>query len=129
MAGRIATALADANVNIDMIIQNEPVAPGEGAEMSFTVPRADLREALGSLASLAHELGVEIRTDESVGKISVIGEGMKTQAGVAAQVFSTLGDRRINIQMIATSPIKISCVIALESVPDAVRALHATFLR
>jgi aspartate kinase len=129
MAGRIATALADANVNIDMIIQNEPFAAGEGAEMSFTVPRADLRVALGSLAALAQELGVGIRTDESVGKISVIGEGMKTQAGVAARVFSTLGDERINIQMIATSPIKISCVIALDSVPDAVRALHATFLR
>jgi aspartate kinase len=129
MAGRIATVLADANVNIDMIIQNEPVAPGEGAEMSFTVPRADLREALGSLAAVAQELGLGIRTDESVGKISVIGEGMKTQPGVAAQVFSTLGDERINIQMIATSPIKISCVIALDSVPDAVRALHATFLR
>ena len=128
MAGRIATVLADANVNIDMIIQNEPVSEGEGAEMSFTVPRADLRIALDALAALAQELGASILTDEEVGKISVIGEGMKTQPGVAAQIFNTLGERGINIQMIATSPIKISCVIELDRVPDAVRSLHATFL-
>jgi aspartate kinase len=128
MAGRIATVLADANVNIDMIIQNEPVSAGEGAEMSFTVPRADLRIALDALAALAQELGAAILTDEEVGKISVIGEGMKTQPGVAAQIFNTLGEQGINIQMIATSPIKISCVIELDRVPDAVRSLHATFL-
>jgi len=128
MAGRIATVLADANVNIDMIIQNEPAAAGEGAEMSFTVPRADLRIALDALAGLAGELGAAVRTDESVGKISVIGEGMKTQPGVAARIFTTLGEQGVNIQMIATSPIKISCVIELDRVPDAVRALHATFL-
>ena len=97
--------------------------------MSFTVPRADLRDALTSLSELAVELDIEITTDESVGKVSVIGEGMKTQSGVAAKVFSTLGEHDINIQMIATSPIKISCVIELERVQDAVRALHATFLR
>jgi aspartate kinase len=128
MAGRIATALAEANVNIDMIIQNEPVVAGAGADMSFTVPRADLRDALSSLSALAEELGITITTDESVGKISVIGEGMKTQSGVAAQVFSTLGAQGVNIQMISTSPIKISCVIDLDRVPDAVRALHGAFL-
>jgi aspartate kinase len=128
MAGRIATALADANVNIDMIIQNEPIIAGAGADMSFTVPRADLRDALASLASLGEELGIDITTDESVGKVSVIGEGMKTQSGVAAKVFATLGEESINIQMIATSPIKISCVIELDTVQDAVRALHAAFL-
>ena len=64
----------------------------------------------------------------SVGKVSVIGEGMKTQSGVAAKVFSVLGEHEVNIQMISTSPIKISCVIDLDRVPDAVRALHAAFL-
>jgi aspartate kinase len=128
MAGRIATALADANVNIDMIIQNEPVVAGAGADMSLTVPRADLRDALAALSDLATELDIEITTDEDVGKVSVIGEGMKTQSGVAAQVFSTLGAHDINIQMISTSPIKISCVIELDRVQDAVRALHAAFL-
>jgi aspartate kinase len=128
MAGRIATALADANVNIDMIIQNEPVVAGAGADMSFTVPQADLRDALASLRDLATELDIAITTDESVGKVSVIGEGMKTRSGVAAQVFRTLGEHGVNIQMIATSPIKISCVIERDSVQAAVRALHATFL-
>jgi aspartate kinase len=128
MAGRIATALADTNVNIDMIIQNEPATAGAGADMSFTVPRADLRDALGALSQLAGELAIAITTDETVGKISVIGEGMKTLPGVAASVFSTLGDERVNIQMIATSPIKISCVIDQDSVPNAVRALHRAFL-
>jgi aspartate kinase len=127
-AGRIATALADANVNIDMIIQNEPVVAGAGADVSFTVPRADLRIALGALSTLAEDLGIEITTDESIGKVSVIGEGMKTQSGVAAQVFTTLGAEAINIQMISTSPIKISCVIEIDSVAHAVRALHAAFL-
>jgi len=128
MAGRIATALADANVNIDMIIQNEPVVAGTGADMSFTVPRDDLRVALAALAALAAELGIGITTDESVGKVSIIGEGMKTQAGVAARVFRTLGEHEINIQMISTSPIKISCVIDLDAVQSAVRALHEAFL-
>ncbi|MEJ7826212.1 MAG: aspartate kinase [Solirubrobacteraceae bacterium] len=128
MAGRIATVLATANVNIDMIIQNEPVEPGAAADMSFTVPHEDLRVALQALATLTAELGIEVHADESVGKVSVIGEGMKTQSGVAAKVFTTLGDEQINIQMISTSPVKISCVVALDDVLDGVRALHATFL-
>ena len=129
IAGRIATALAEANVNIDMIIQNEPLVAGAGADMSFTVPGEDLRIALAALDALATALEIEITTDEAIGKVSIIGEGMKTQSGVAAQVFSTLGENDINIQMIATSPIKISCVIAIDAVPTAVRALHAAFLR
>ena len=116
MAGRIATALADANVNIDMIIQNEPVVAGRGRGHVVHRPaRGPARSRSTSLAALAEELGIEITTDESVGKVSVIGEGMKTQSGVAAQVFSTLGEHEINIQMIATSPIKISCVIELDA--------------
>jgi aspartate kinase len=127
IAGRIATVLAEANVNIDMIIQNEPVSEGAGADMSFTVPRADLPDARMALASLADELGLTIHTDEAMGKVSVIGAGMKSHPGVAAKVFTTLGAEDVNIEMISTSPIKISCVIAGEQVPGAVRALHAAF--
>ncbi|MEN0015702.1 MAG: ACT domain-containing protein, partial [Solirubrobacteraceae bacterium] len=127
-AGRIATALADANVNVDMIIQNEPIADGEPADMSFTVSEDDLRIAQTALAPLEAELGLRgVRTDESVGKVSVIGAGMRSHPGVAAKVFSVLGAEAINIEMIATSPIKISCVVAQDRVPDAVRALHAAF--
>jgi aspartate kinase len=127
-AGRIASALAEANVNVDMIIQNEPVSEGQRADMSFTVPRDDLRVAGEALEPLKAELGIEgIATDESMGKVSIVGAGMKTHPGVAAKVFTTLGEQGINIEMISTSPIKISCVIPGERVPDAVRALHGAF--
>jgi aspartate kinase len=128
VAGRIATALANANVNVDMIIQNEPETEGARADMSFTVPRDDLRVAQAALQPLIGELGIaEIATDEAMGKVSIVGAGMKTHPGVAAKVFTTLGDHDINIEMISTSPIKISCVVRGDRVPDAVRALHSAF--
>ncbi|MCP9489123.1 MAG: aspartate kinase [Solirubrobacteraceae bacterium MAG38_C4-C5] len=127
VAGRITTALAQANVNVDMIIQNEPVSEGQRADMSFTVPRTDLADARRALEPLATEHGVEIATDEAMGKVSIVGAGMRTHPGVAAQVFATLGREDINIEMISTSPIKISCVIRGDKVPTAVRALHAAF--
>jgi aspartate kinase len=127
VAGRIATVLAEANVNIDMIIQNEPVSDGQRADMSFTVPRTDLHDAQVALAPLAGELGMEVHSDEAMGKVSIIGAGMKSHPGVAAKVFATLGDEQINIEMISTSPIKISCVIRGDQVPGAVQALHAAF--
>ena len=128
VAGRIATALAEANVNVDMIIQNEPLEEGARADMSFTVPRDDLRVAGDALEALGRELGLAgIATDEEMGKVSVVGAGMRTHPGVAARVFSVLGEQGINIEMIATSPIKISCVIPGDRVDDAVRALHAAF--
>jgi aspartate kinase len=128
VAGQIATALADANVNVDMIIQNEPLEDGARADMSFTVPRDDLKAAGDALERLKGELGLAgIATDEEMGKVSVVGAGMRTHPGVAARVFSVLGAQGINIEMIATSPIKISCVIPGDRVDDAVRALHAAF--
>ena len=128
IAGRIATALAEANVNVDMIIQNEPVSEGSRADMSFTIPRDDLRTARTALEPLVTELGIGgLQADESMGKVSIIGAGMKTHPGVAAKVFTVLGDHGINIEMISTSPIKISCVVPGEKVPEAVRALHTAF--
>jgi aspartate kinase len=128
VAGRIATALAEANVNVDMIIQNEPLSEGARADMSFTVPRDDLHAARVALEPLVDELGIDrIAEDETMGKVSIIGAGMKSHPGVAAKVFTTLGDHDINIEMISTSPIKISCVVQGERVPDAVRALHSAF--
>ncbi|MBJ7470376.1 MAG: aspartate kinase [Solirubrobacteraceae bacterium] len=127
-AGKVATALADANVNVDMIIQNEPIADGEPADMSFTVSEDDLRVAQAALEALKGELGLRgVVTDESVGKVSVIGAGMRSHPGVAAKVFTVLGEHEINIEMIATSPIKISCVVPQAQVPSAVQALHSAF--
>jgi len=128
IAGRIFTALADANINVDMIIQNEPESDGASADMSFTVPRADVRTARDTLEPVAAELGIAtIRDDPTMGKVSVVGAGMKSHPGVAAKVFSTLGREGINIEMISTSPIKISCVVQGEQVAGAVRALHEAF--
>ena len=127
IAGRIFSTLADANVNVDMIIQNEPVGDVP-AEVSFTVPREDLTVARGALEPLMAEVGIaKLSADESMGKVSIVGAGMKSHPGVAAKVFSTLGAEGINIEMISTSPIKISCVIQGEEIKNAVRSLHAAF--
>jgi aspartate kinase len=127
IAGRVTTALAAANVNIDMIIQNEPETEGAQADMSFTVPRDDVGPAMRALDPLAGELGIRVVADEAMGKVSIVGAGMKTHPGVAAKVFTTLGDNGINIEMISTSPIRISCVVPGDRVPDAVKALHTAF--
>jgi aspartate kinase len=127
-AAAIFGALADANCNVDTIIQNEPLGEGRDAEVSFTISHEDLRAAERALEPVRAELGIaEIDTDEEIGKVSIIGAGMRSHPGVAAKVFETLAERNINIEMITTSPIKISCVIRSESVADAVRALHEAF--
>ena len=127
VAGKVTTALAEANVNIDMIIQNEPVSEGHRADMSFTVPKDEVDAARIALDPIAGELGIEIATDDGMGKVSIVGAGMKSHPGVAAKVFRTLGEHEINIEMISTSPIRISCVVPVGKVPEAVRALHAAF--
>ena len=128
IAGRIFTALAQADVNVDMIIQNEPVSADHRAELSFTVPKNDLNVARRTLEPLAPELGLDdITTDEGMGTVSLVGAGMRTHPGVAAKVFETLGEQGINIELITTSTIKISCAIRADRVPEAVQALHAAF--
>jgi aspartate kinase len=125
VAGRIFGALADANVNVDMIIQNEPVEEQHGADLSFTVSGDELDSAVGAIRVL--ELSDGVQTDERIGKVSIVGAGMRSHPGVAAKVFQVLGDEEINIEMISTSPIKISCVVAADRVPAAVKALHEAF--
>jgi aspartate kinase len=128
VAGRVLTVLADANVNVDMIIQNEPQSEGGRADMSFTVPRDDLVAAREALEPLVAELGIgEIASDAGMGKVSLVGAGMKSHPGVAAKTFSVLGDAGVNIEMISTSPIKISCVVREADVETAVRELHSAF--
>jgi aspartate kinase len=128
IAGKVLTALAEANVNVDDIIQNEPVSADNRADMSFTVPKDDLHSAVVALETIKDELGIgQIATDEHIGKVSLVGAGMKSHPGVAAKAFRTLGDCNVNIEMIVTSPIKISCVIHEKDVGEAVRALHTAF--
>ena len=128
IAGRVLTALADANVNVDMIIQNEPESEGRSADMSVTVPRDDLPAARDALDGLKDELGFgAVQTDDRMGKVSLVGAGMKSHPGVAAKALTVLGDAEVNIEMISTSPIKISCVVRQEDVETAVRELHIAF--
>jgi aspartate kinase len=128
IAGRVLTALAGANVNVDMIIQNEPLSDGHLADMSVTVPRDDLVEAREALEPLQGELGFGgIQTDDHMGKVSLVGAGMKSHPGVAARALTVLGEAEVNIEMISTSPIKISCVVREEHVETAVRQLHTAF--
>jgi aspartate kinase len=128
IAGKVLTALADANVNVDDIIQNEPVSEDHRADMSFTVPKDDLHAATAALEGIKEELGIgRVEVDDHIGKVSLVGAGMKSHPGVAAKAFRTLGDCNVNIEMIVTSPIKISCVIHENDVGEAVRALHTAF--
>jgi aspartate kinase len=127
-AAAIFMALAEANCNVDTIIQNEPLTEGRDAEVSFTIGIEDLRAAEQALAPVQVELGVSrVDTDREIGKVSIVGAGMRSHPGVAGKVFQTLAIEGINIEMISTSPIKISCVIREAAVPQAVRALHSAF--
>ena len=112
VAGRVFGALADANVNVDMIIQNEPVSDDhEGRPLVHGRPRRPARGDRGARAARGRR---RVETDDEVGKVSIVGAGMRSHPGVAAKVFQTLGENEINIEMISTSPIKISCVIAAD---------------
>jgi aspartate kinase len=127
-AARIFTALAEVNINVDMIVQSEPSsAAGGRAEISFTVPREDLRAARAALEPLTGESFDELTAHEQMGKVSIVGAGMRSHPGVAAKVFDVLAREGVNIELIATSPIKISCVIDRDRVPQAVQLLHSAF--
>jgi aspartate kinase len=126
-AARIFGALAEANVNVDMIVQNEPASAGGRAEISFTVPREELRTSRAALEALAGEAYAELIDDAEMGKVSIVGAGMRSHPGVAAKVFRVLAEEGVNIEMISTSPIKISCVIGRDRVEQAVALLHSAF--
>jgi aspartate kinase len=126
-AARIFEALAKANVNVDMIDQNVPTSAGGKAEISFTVPHEDLSVATGALEGMSDGICERMVTQREMGKVSIVGAGMRSHPGVAAKVFSVLAAEGINIEMISTSPIKISCVISRDRVEQAVQALHSAF--
>jgi len=118
--------LAEANVNVDMIIQN--VSESGTTDISFTTPKEDLPRAKRATESVVAELGARTWVvDEAIAKVSLVGAGMKTHPGVAAQMFAALADAGVNLDMISTSSIRISCVIGAADVERAVRALHTSF--
>jgi aspartate kinase len=127
VAGLLFSKLAEKNINIDMIVQSE--AYDGKNDISFTVNESDLEAALETTKSVAEELGAkEVGADRDVAKISIVGVGMRSQPGVAAKMFSTLGKENINIEMISTSEIKISCIIRKIHGETALRSLHQAFL-
>jgi aspartate kinase len=125
IAARLFRALADQSVNVDMIVQN--VSHDGTTDISFTVPKDDLQTSLDVAASLHGELGTEVTTDSDIARVSLVGAGMKTHPGVAATMFETLAAEGVNIEMISTSSIRISCVVRAQHLEKAVRALHDAF--
>ena len=126
IAARLFSELAAGNVNVDMIIQS--AAENGLNDISFTVTHTDIKKTEGILASVQKELGAkQILVDDKIAKISVVGVGMKSHPGVAAKMFEVLAKEQINIQMISTSEIKISCAISENELNKAVNALHKAF--
>lgn len=126
VAARVFGPLSAANVNVDMIVQN--VGADGGTDMTFTVGRSDLPRARDILEKAKADLGFEaLIADSDVAKISVVGIGMRTHAGVASTMFKTLADKGINIQVISTSEIKVSVLVAADYTELAVRALHTAY--
>ncbi len=126
IAAAIFGALAKQTINVDMIVQN--IAADGTTDVTFTVPENDLARATAALDAVRTEIGfTDIQTDPSVAKISVVGVGMRSHAGVANTMFKALADRSINIQVISTSEIKVSVLIAAEYTELAVRALHTAY--
>jgi aspartate kinase len=126
VAARVFRALADAGVNIDMIVQN--VSEHGTTSITFTLPKADVAVADPILDALATQIGARgVERDPEIAKISLIGAGMKSHPGVAADMFDALAEAGINIEIISTSSIRISCVIRASEVERAVRAVHARF--
>jgi aspartate kinase len=120
------TTVAKANINVDLIIQN--VSAEGKADISFTADESDLGKIEKVLGDLKAELGfASVDTDREVAKVTLVGAGMRTYPGVAAKMFQVLADNAINIEMISTSSIKVSCVIRKVEVQKAVKALHEAF--
>ena len=126
VAWKILGPISDANIGIDMIVQN--VAADNTTDFTFTVNRDDYHEAMELLNQVARDIGArQVNGDDKIAKLSIVGVGMRSHAGVASKMFEVLADRSINIQMISTSEIKISVVIAEEYIELAARALHSVF--
>lgn len=126
IAAKIFQTIADRNINIDMIIQN--ISRTGATDVSFTVNRDELPKTIKTANEISDRIGAKgVTSDDDIAKVSVVGIGMKTHAGVAAKMFSALASKKINIEMISTSEIKISCVIDKKRAEDAVNIIHKAF--
>ncbi|MGW3120739.1 aspartate kinase [Streptomyces sp. NPDC001107] len=127
-AASIFRAIADAEINIDMVVQNVSAASTGLTDISFTLPKTEGRKAIDALERAKTAIGFDsLRYDDQIGKISLVGAGMKTNPGVTASFFEALSDAGVNIELISTSEIRISVVTRADDVPEAVRAVHTAF--
>jgi aspartate kinase len=126
IAATLFGRVAEANIVVDMIVQN--MSQDGFTDISFTVPRADYAKTIDIVKAVAKEIGADkVMGDDKIAKVSIVGVGMRTHSGVAARMFETLGKEKINILMISTSEIKVSCVIEAKYAELAVRVLHEAF--
>jgi len=126
IAAAIFEPLTEAHVSVDTIVQN--ASEEKLTDLTFTVSRTDLRKALSVIEKTAKEIGArEVVSDEKLGKVSIVGTGMQSAPGYASRMFRTLSDAGINIDMISTSEIRITCIVEEDRVKDAVKALHKAF--
>lgn len=126
IAAEVFRKLADEGINVDMIIQN--IGKSTDTDISFTVPKSDTHAAVKALKDVASRVGIrDISQDTEIAKVSVVGIGMRSHAGVAAEMFAILAKNKINIEMISTSEIKISCVVKKKDGERAVKVLHSAF--
>ena len=126
IASRLFIPMTKANINVDMIIQN--ISKQGFTDITFTVPKTDFQKAMKLVRQTAKKLGAKtVEADEKIAKVSVVGVGMRSHAGVASKMFTALYKEKVNIQMISTSEIKISVVIAEKQLKKAVRVLHNIF--
>jgi aspartate kinase len=127
-AARIFEALAGAQINLDMIVQNVSQAATNLTDISFTLPRADGQTAMAALAKIQAEVGYDsLLYDDQIGKVSLIGAGMRSHPGITAKFFAALAAAGVNIEMISTSEIRISVIVDQAQVDDAVAATHTAF--
>ena len=127
-AAMVFQTIAAAGANIDMIVQNIPVADPTRANITFTIPEADAQVALDALESAKDEIGFkEVRYNPNIGKLSLVGTGMRTNPGVAARLFAALSEAGINIDLISSSEIRLSIVTRLEDLDRAVAVVHSAF--
>ena len=127
-AGEIFQAVADAQINLDMIVQNVSATETGLTDISFTLPMTDGQKAIAALDQLRDEVGFDqLIYDDQIGKISLVGAGMRTHPGVSATFFKALADAGVNIEMISTSEIRISVITRSDQLDDAVRAVHSAF--
>jgi aspartate kinase len=128
VAAELFERIAEKNISVDMIVQNVTTADDPQASITFTLGKTDLARAKPFIEEIAKSIGArEVRYDEDVVKVSIVGLGMRSHAGIAAKMFRIMADHSINIQAIATSEIKVSCLIAAKYTELAVRALHDGF--